>query len=378
MGYKNLGLHILAILAGLSITATARAADWVPPAPFNAWGTGGAPIVVVTPSVPEVPATPASCNGVPYEGTDADCTAAGGSYVPGTQGTPAKPAETTVNSDVKVNGALFVDGRNVGTALSDHDAAILGLQGTSAEHGGKISALEGRADASDAKNAEQDGRLDGHDDEIASMKSTKADKSYVDDRNAEQNKRLDGHDKTLKQHDERIGATEAKNAEQDETLKQHDGRITKVQSQADATDGRLNSYNGTGNTIEHWSSGVDAWRNDVNEWRGGVDYTLANHGSRLNALEDWRNIAEGQIAALQGDVKRLHRAIAVATALTIPHVDPDKRFALTVSGAGVDGEGAGAIAAAIKIDRNIQGFVGAGTSFSGGPAAVKGGVTFQW
>lgn len=122
---------------------------------------------------------------------------------------------------------------------------------------------------------------------------------------------------------------------------------------------------------------TDASGNLMND--GGYVYdTLANHGSRLDQLSDWRNIAEGQIATLQGDVKRLHRAIAVATALTIPHVDPDKRFALTVSGAGVDGEGAGAIAAAIKFDRNIQGFVGAGTSFSGGPAAVKGGVTFQW
>lgn len=262
---------------------------------------------------------------------------------------------------IDAEGNLANDGGEVYETLGNHEGRITAAEGNIVTIKTDLGALQGTV-------GEHGVVLNDHGQRIGTLETT-----------------VDGHQVVLNDHGQRIGtlegvavnhegritAAEGKNTQQDKTLASHDGRITKVQGQADATDNRLNKYNGTGNTIEHWSSGVDMWREEA-------AYTLSNHGSRLNALEDWRNIAEGQIASLQGDVKRLQKTIAVATAITIPHVDHGKRFALTVSGAGVDGEGAGAIAAALRFNDTAQGFVGAGTSFSGGATAVKGGVTFQW
>jgi hypothetical protein len=176
---------------------------------------------------------------------------------------------------------------------------------------------------------------------------------------------------TLDNHEGRIKGNSDKNDEQDKTLSEHGTRITTVERRADDADDRLNHFNGSSNSVEAWGAGVDGALTSLQDWRQSAS-------SDISALQTITVTHTAQIRQLQNKMKDLRGGVALAMALTVPHVDPGNRFALTISGAGYDDTGAISAATAIRFSKHTQAFVGAGTAFRGGPAAVKGGLTFQW
>jgi len=181
----------------------------------------------------------------------------------------------------------------------------------------------------------------------------------------------DEQDSALIDHEGRIKGNSDKNDEQDKTLSEHGTRITTVERRADDADDRLNHFNGSSNSVEAWGTGVDGALTSLQDWRQSAS-------SDISALQTITVTHTAQIRQLQNEMKDLRGGVALAMALTVPHVDPGNRLALTISGAGYDDTGAISAAAALRISNHTQAFVGAGTAFRGGPAAVKGGLTFQW
>ena len=254
------------------------------------------------------------------------------------------PGVTSQKSKDRQSGALQV-------LTTDEDGNV-------ASDGGQIFETldnhEGRIKGNSDKNDEQDSALIDHEGRIKGNS----------DKNDEQ-------DSALADHEGRIKGNSDKNDEQDKTLSEHGTRITTVERRADDADDRLNHFNGSSNSVEAWGTGVDGALTSLQDWRQSAS-------SDISALQTITVTHTAQIRQLQNEMKDLRGGVALAMALTVPHVDPGNRLALTISGAGYDDTGAISAAAALRISNHTQAFVGAGTAFRGGPAAVKGGLTFQW
>lgn len=79
---------------------------------------------------------------------------------------------------------------------------------------------------------------------------------------------------------------------------------------------------------------------------------------------------------MRRDFDRLAQGIALASALTVMPPNPGDRFALTVSGAGFDGRGAGAISGTYRVSEDVLVF--GGYARSADQNLVKGGATFSF
>ena len=275
------------------------------------------------------------------------------------------PGVTSQKSKDRQSGALQVlttdedghvasDGGQIFETLDNHEGRIKGNSDKNDEQDSALADHEGRIKGNSDKNDEQDSALIDHEGRIKGNS----------DKNDEQ-------DSALIDHEGRIKGNSAKNDEQDKTLSEHGTRITTVERRADDADDRLNHFNGSSNSVEAWGTGVDGALTSLQDWRQSAS-------SDISALQTITVTHTAQIRQLQNEMKDLRGGVALAMALTVPHVDPGNRLALTISGAGYDDTGAISAAAALRISNHTQAFVGAGTAFRGGPAAVKGGLTFQW
>jgi hypothetical protein len=79
---------------------------------------------------------------------------------------------------------------------------------------------------------------------------------------------------------------------------------------------------------------------------------------------------------MRRDFDRLAQGVALASALTVMPPNAGDRFALTVSGAGFDGRGAGAISGTYRVNEDVLVF--GGYARSADQNLVKGGATFSF
>lgn len=79
---------------------------------------------------------------------------------------------------------------------------------------------------------------------------------------------------------------------------------------------------------------------------------------------------------MRRDFDRLAQGIALAAALTVMPPNPGDRFALTVSGAGFDGRGAGSVSGTYRVNEDVLVFGGYARSET--QNLVKGGATFSF
>lgn len=94
---------------------------------------------------------------------------------------------------------------------------------------------------------------------------------------------------------------------------------------------------------------------------------------QVNALQS----REQQFAFfMRRDFERLAQGVALASALTVMPPNAGDRFAVTVSGAGFDGRGAGAISGTYRVNEDVLVF--GGYARSADQNLVKGGATFSF
>lgn len=79
---------------------------------------------------------------------------------------------------------------------------------------------------------------------------------------------------------------------------------------------------------------------------------------------------------MRRDFDRLAQGVALASALTVMPPNAGDRFAVTVSGAGFDGRGAGAISGTYRVNEDVLVF--GGYARSADQNLVKGGATFSF
>ncbi|MCE4223392.1 hypothetical protein HCU64_06480 [Methylobacterium sp. C25] len=114
----------------------------------------------------------------------------------------------------------------------------------------------------------------------------------------------------------------------------------------------------------------------VGDGIGNRQYISIDQFASAQQLRDQQARQDQFAFFMRRDFDRLSQGIALASALTVMPPNPGDRFAVTVSGAGFDGRGAGSISGTYRVREDILVFGGYARSET--QNLVKGGATFSF
>jgi len=116
---------------------------------------------------------------------------------------------------------------------------------------------------------------------------------------------------------------------------------------------------------------------DVSSALNGYGVMLDQQGGQIASLNDWRNVARGQITALQGDMKKALSGSAVAMATGKFSLEPGKMIGVSADYANYEGYGAFGTTAAFRFTNDLQGNISAGFGTDSNTFGVRAGVIWQ-